>query len=112
VNNRSKIGSTLINPFNESSLFLCSNACHNGLGEMATFLSVFSKKVTACPIPLGGTGYALYDCFSLIFVRLTLPMPIFSKTVLVLAVQITIIVSLGTKKSLPSHVFRSILMPV
>ena len=36
-----------------------SNADHNGLGEMATFLSVFSKKVTACPIPLAGFGYVL-----------------------------------------------------
>jgi hypothetical protein len=26
---------------------------------MAAFLSVFSKKMTACPIPLGGTGYEL-----------------------------------------------------
>jgi hypothetical protein len=37
------------------------NAYHNGLGEMATFLSVFSKKVTACPIPLAGTGYKSFD---------------------------------------------------
>jgi hypothetical protein len=37
------------------SLAWRTNACHNGLGEMATFLSVFSKKVTACQIPLGGT---------------------------------------------------------
>jgi hypothetical protein len=36
------------------------NACHNGLGEMATFLSVFSKKVTACPIPIAGTGYGSF----------------------------------------------------
>jgi len=33
-----------------------ANAGHNGLGKMAAFLSVFSKKVTACPIPLAGPG--------------------------------------------------------
>jgi hypothetical protein len=27
------------------------------LGEMAAFLNVFSKKMTACPIPLAGSGY-------------------------------------------------------
>jgi hypothetical protein len=35
---------------------LAYNANHNGLGEMAAFLIVFSKKMTVCPIPLGGSG--------------------------------------------------------
>jgi len=35
------------------------NANHNGLGEMAAFLSVFSKKMTVCPIPIAGFGYML-----------------------------------------------------
>jgi hypothetical protein len=32
------------------------NAYHNGLGELAAFLNVFSKKMTFCPIPFAGTG--------------------------------------------------------
>ncbi|MFT5719184.1 MAG: hypothetical protein ACI9T7_003396, partial [Oleiphilaceae bacterium] len=35
------------------------NANHNGLGEMAAFLSVFSKKMTVCPIPIAGFGYVI-----------------------------------------------------
>jgi len=31
------------------------NACHNGLGEMAAFLRLFAKMVTACTSPLAGT---------------------------------------------------------
>jgi hypothetical protein len=31
------------------NLLLMANACHNGLGEMATFLSVFSKKGDSLP---------------------------------------------------------------
>jgi hypothetical protein len=37
--------------------FLRYNANHNGLAEMAAFLSVFSKKMTVCPIPIAGFGY-------------------------------------------------------
>jgi len=32
------------------------NACHCGLGKMATFVRLFAQKVTAYPSPTAGTG--------------------------------------------------------
>jgi len=34
---------------------MASNACHNGLGEMAAFLRLFAKTVAVYPSPIGGT---------------------------------------------------------
>jgi len=35
--------------------FYSLNACHNGLGELATYLRLFAKTVTIYPSPIDGT---------------------------------------------------------
>lgn len=47
--------------------YLKHNACHNGLGEMAAFLRLFAKMVTAYPSPIAGTCYAFRNAASDLF---------------------------------------------